>query len=245
MQLKDKIAIVTGADSGIGKAIAEKFVENGAKVVFSDIKQTENVEEKFPGKAIFVKCDVSNSGEVNNLITKAVEAFGGLDIMVNNAGIGTLGTAIDMDDETWQKTININLSGVFYGIRAAGKYMNDNKIKGSIINMSSILGEVGFNGAIAYCAAKGGVVQLTKASAIDLAKMGIRVNAIAPGFIETEMTKGILTDAPTRAFLEKSTPLGYIGKPIDIAEAALYLASDNSSYVTGNVLFVDGGWRAW
>jgi NAD(P)-dependent dehydrogenase (short-subunit alcohol dehydrogenase family) len=245
MQLKDKIAIVTGADSGIGRAIAEKFVEEGAKVVFSDINQTESIEEKYPGKAIFVKCDVSNSAEVNALVAKAVEIFGGLDIMVNNAGIGTQGTVIDMDDETWQKTININLSGVFYGIRAAGKYMNDNKIKGSIINMSSILGEVGFNGSIAYCAAKGGVAQLTKAGAIDLAKVGIKVNAIAPGFIETEMTKGLLQDPATKEFLERSTPMGYVGQPIDIAEAAVYLASDKSSYVTGNILFVDGGWRAW
>lgn len=245
MQLKDKIAIVTGADSGIGRAIAEKFIEEGAKVVFSDIKQTENVEEKFAGSAIFVKCDVSNSAEVDALVSRAVEVFGGLDIMVNNAGIGTQGTVIDMDDETWQKTININLSGVFYGIRAAGKYMNDNKIKGSIINMSSILGEVGFAGSIAYCATKGGVVQLTKAGAIDLAKMGIRVNAVAPGFIETEMTKGLLQDPATKEFLEKSTPMGYVGQPIDIAEATVYLASDRSSYVTGNILFVDGGWRAW
>lgn len=245
MELENKVAIVTGANSGIGKAIAERFVEQGAKVVFSDINQSENVEEKYPEKAIFVKCDVSNSVEVDALVARAVEVFGSLDIMVNNAGIGTIGTAIDMDDATWQKTININLSGVFYGMRAAGKYMNDNGIKGSIINMSSILGEVGFNGAIAYCAAKGGVVQLTKAGAIDLAKSGIRINAIAPGFIETEMTKGLLQDPATKEFLEKSTPMGYVGQPIDIAEAAVFLASEKSSYVTGNILFVDGGWRAW
>lgn len=245
MELENKVAIVTGANSGIGKAIAERFVEQGAKVVFSDINQSENVEEKYPEKAIFVKCDVSNSVEVNDLVARTVEVFGSLDIMVNNAGIGTIGTAIDMDDATWQKTININLSGVFYGMRAAGKYMNDNGIKGSIINMSSILGEVGFNGAIAYCAAKGGVVQLTKAGAIDLAKSGIRINAIAPGFIETEMTKGLLQDPATKEFLEKSTPMGYVGQPIDIAEAAVFLASEKSSYVTGNILFVDGGWRAW
>lgn len=245
MELENKVAIVTGANSGIGRAIAEKFIEEGAKVVFSDINQTENIEDRFPEKSIFIKCDVSNSSEVNALVAKAVEVFGTLDIMVNNAGIGTLGTAIDMDDETWQRTINVNLSGVFYGIRAAGRYMNDNNIKGSIINMSSILGDVGFSGAIAYCAAKGGVVQLTKAGSVDLAKAGIRVNAIAPGFIETEMTKGMLQDPATKNFLEKSTPMGYVGKPVDIAEAAVYLASSKSSYVTGNILFVDGGWRAW
>lgn len=122
--------------------------------------------------------------------------------------------------------------------------MKNNNIKGSIINMSSILGINGFNGSVSYCAAKGGVNQITRTAAIELAPLGIRINAVAPGFIQTEMTKGMLQDEACRKFLEASTPLGYIGEPEDIANAALYLASDDARYVTGSILYVDGGWTA-
>jgi NAD(P)-dependent dehydrogenase (short-subunit alcohol dehydrogenase family) len=242
MKLENKIAIVTGSSSGIGKAIAEKFVFEGAKVVFSDINEVD--VSQFGDKAIFVKCDVSKSSEVDALINACVDKFGKVDVMVNNAGIGSLGDILTTSDDVWHKTIEINLSGVFYGIRAAGKVMKEKGIKGSIINMSSILGSVGFNGAISYCAAKGGVNQLTKASAVELSKLGIRVNSIAPGFIKTNMTKGVQEDENTRKFLEGMTPLGYLGEPDDIANAAVYLASDDAKYVTGNILYVDGGWTA-
>jgi len=242
MKLENKIAIVTGSSSGIGKAIAEKFVFEGAKVVFSDINEVD--VSQFGDKAIFVKCDVSKSSEVDALINACVDKFGKVDVMVNNAGIGSLGDILTTSDDVWHKTIEINLSGVFYGIRAAGKVMKEKGIKGSIINMSSILGSVGFNGAISYCAAKGGVNQLTKASAVELSKLGIRVNSIAPGFIKTNMTKGVQEDESTKKFIESMTPLGYMGEPDDIANAAVYLASDDAKYVTGNILYVDGGWTA-
>lgn len=244
MRLENKIAIVTGAASGIGKAIAEKFINEGARVVFSDVNSDTTLVSAFGDQALFVKCDVSKSAEVENLIGQTIEHFGGLDIMVNNAGISGAGGVIEVTDESWDKTIAINLSGVMFGMRAAAKAMKQKGVKGSIINMSSILGKVGFNGAIAYCAAKGGVVQLTQAGALDLAADQIRVNAIAPGFIETNMTKDILALKQFNDMIISSTPLGHVGQVSDIASAAVYLASDEASYVTGSVVYVDGGWTA-
>jgi NAD(P)-dependent dehydrogenase (short-subunit alcohol dehydrogenase family) len=242
MRLENKVAIVTGAASGIGKAIAEKFIKEGAKVVYSDIHEPECFETA--DKAIFIKCDVSSSKDINALVDGAIEHFGKVDIMVNNAGIGGLGGVLDVTDENWDKTIGINLSGVMYGMRAAANNMKESNTKGVIINMSSILGSVGFNGAIAYCAAKGGIVQLTHAGSLDLAQYQIRVNAIAPGFIETNMTKDILKNEQFNQLVTSSTPLGHVGEPDDIANAAVYLASDEAKYVTGNILYVDGGWTA-
>ncbi|MDD5696854.1 MAG: SDR family NAD(P)-dependent oxidoreductase, partial [Candidatus Pacebacteria bacterium] len=141
MKLKGKTAIVTGSSSGIGKAIAEEFLKEGAFVVFSDINEAPVSDKE---RAIFVKCDVSKKEEVENLIKQAVDKFGGLDIMVNNAGIGTTGGIVSTDDKTWEKTIAVNLSGVFFGLRAAAQYMKENNVKGSIINMTSILGTVGY-----------------------------------------------------------------------------------------------------
>ncbi len=245
MKLKEKVAIVTGASSGIGLAIANTYIKEGAKVVLSDVNEEagKKAAQELGENAVFFTCDVSDSKQVDTLVNFAIEKFGSLDIMVNNAGIGGLGGVTDASDEAWDKTIGINLSGVFYGCRAASKYMKEKGIKGSIINMASILGTVGMESAIAYCAAKGGVVQLTHAGALDVAKAGIRINAIAPGFIETAMTSDLLA-SPFGDMVRSNTPLGYVGKPQDIASAALYLASDEASYVTGEVLHVDGGWRA-
>jgi len=241
MRLQEKVAIVTGASSGLGQAIAEMFIKEGAKVIFSDINP-------YPGtlseNGRFFKTDTSNKKDVEALVAYAVSQFGRLDIIVNNAGIGLTAEVATMSDEIWDKVIAINLSGVFYGIRAAASYMKENKIKGSIINMASILGQVGFRAAGAYCASKGGVNQLSRTAALELAPSGIRVNSIAPGFIKTTMTKGIQDNAVANASLVGAIPLGYMGDPEDIAYAAVYLASEESKYVTGSVLYVDGGWIA-
>jgi len=244
MRLDNKVAVVTGANSGIGKAIAEKFISEGAKVVFSDVNGDESLVAGFKDNALFIKCDVSKSADVENLVAVAIKKFGHLDIMVNNAGIGGLGGILDVTDENWDKTLGINLFGTMFGMRAAANAMKKAGISGSIINMSSILGKVGFAGAIAYCAAKGGVVQLTHAAALDLATDKIRVNAIAPGFIETNMTKDILAMKAFNDLVVSSTPLGHVGDVDDIACAAVYLAADEAKYVTGSVVYVDGGWTA-
>jgi len=242
MRLKDKVAIVTGAGSGIGEAIAKKFLEEGAKVCFADIN--DDIEKINLENAIGTKCNVSKYEEVAAAVETTVKKFGTLDIIVNNAGIAIEGNAINTSVEDWQKLMNINLNGVFFGVKAAATYMKNKRIQGSIINMASILGAVGFERTVAYCASKGGVIQITKSSAIDFAKDKIRVNAIAPGFIKTNMTKGNLGNPIINHILKSRTPMGYIGSPEDIAFAAVYLASEESKYVTGNVLFVDGGWRA-
>lgn len=241
MRLKNKVAIVTGSSSGIGKAIAEMFIKEGAKVICSDI----NPPKKDLGKeSIFKKADVSKDREVRKLVELAASKFGTLDVLVNNAGIGSLEELSEMSDKTWNKVLAINLNGVFYGIRSASRHMKENKIQGSIINMASILGQVGFRGAGAYCSSKGAVNQLTRTAALELAPYGIRVNSIAPGFIETEMTKGIKKDKKANTAVVAATPLGHMGEPNDIAYATVYLASEEAKFVTGSVLYVDGGWTA-
>ncbi len=244
MRLKNKVAVVTGAGSGIGKEIGRAFLREGAVVVFSDIHEIDSSVDELGDSARYLKCDVSSSSEVSDLINKTVEIFGKVDVVVNNAGIGSLGGIFDVTDDDWQRVIDINLSGTMYGMREAGKKMKEQNIEGSVINISSILGKVGFSGALAYCASKGGVVQLTRAGAVDMSESKIRVNAIAPGFIKTNMTRDVLENEDFNSMVKSSTPLGYVGEVEDIASAAVYLASDESKYVTGHILYVDGGWTA-
>lgn len=244
MRLENKIAVVTGAASGIGRAIADLFLKEGAKVIYADIVAKPKGINLEKGRSLYLKTDVSKRADIEKLTKAAIENFGKLDIMINNAGIGGLGGILEASPEDFKKTLGVNLFGVFHGVQLAARLMKERKIKGSIINMSSILGSVGMEQAISYCSSKGGVVQLSRAAALDLAPYGIRVNAIAPGFIKTKMTEVPLKDKALNKVALKSTPLGYIGSVSDIAAAALYLASDESTYVSGTVLHVDGGWTA-
>lgn len=243
MRLENKVAIVTGASSGLGEAIAKMFLKEGAKVVLSDINEYANLES-LGENALLFKADVSKKEEVENLVNFAVEKFNTLDVMVNNAGIAVGSSIFDLEEDLWQKTIDINLKGVMLGTKFAAKYMRENNIKGSIINISSIAGSIGFQNSVAYCSSKGGVSQLTKAAGVELAPYGIRVNAIAPGYIKTNMTKFVYEDEAVNKEIEKSTPAGKMGEPDDIAYGAVYLAGEESKFVIGATLFIDGGFTA-
>ncbi|TSC94728.1 MAG: short-chain dehydrogenase/reductase SDR [Candidatus Berkelbacteria bacterium Athens1014_28] len=248
MRLKDKVAIVTGAGSGIGKASAILFAKEGAKVVVADWSEEggqKTVEEikTAGGEAIFIKTDVSKSADIDAMVSKCVEIFGKLDILFNNAGVVSMGKVEATTEEEWQKVIDVDLKGVFLGAKRAIPEMEKTG-RGKIISTASIAGLVGFDGVAAYCAAKGGVVNLTRELALECAPKKINVNAIAPGVIETAMTKDILADPEQKKGMEMMTPYPRLGLPDDIAYAALYLASDESDFVTGHTLVVDGGWIA-
>jgi NAD(P)-dependent dehydrogenase (short-subunit alcohol dehydrogenase family) len=244
MMLQGKVAIITGSSRGIGQGIAVRFAKEGAKVVVNGrseeaMKETLDLIKKAGGTAIGVAADVSDAAQVKKLVSETVKKFGKLDIMVNNAGIVDEAPITEMTAETWNKMIAVDLTGVFYGIQEAAKAM---KKGGAIINTSSIAALMGFNGLAHYCAAKGGVLSLTQEAAVELAPKKIRVNAIAPGFIETDMTKSIRDDPAEMKSTLARIPLKRLGQPADVAGAALFLASEDSSYITGQLIVVDGGW---
>jgi 3-oxoacyl-[acyl-carrier protein] reductase len=242
--LNNKSVLVTGASRGIGRAIALYFAKNGAKVAVnysgSEAKANEVVEEikANGGTAFAIKADISNSEDVSNMIKSVIEQFGSLDVLVNNAGITRDNLLMRMKEEDWDAVINTNLKGVFLTTKAVTRQMMKQK-QGRIINIASIVGVSGNPGQANYVAAKAGVIGLTKTAAKELSSRGITVNAIAPGFIETDMT-GKLEEGIKEDML-RNIPLARFGQPDDIAAAALFLASDSSSYITGQTLHVDGG----
>lgn len=243
MRLEGKAAIITGSARGIGKATAVKFVQEGAKVVVCDVnleQVNETVEElkKMGGQAIGLKVDVTNRESIKKLFEDAVAAFGKIDILVNNAGITADSTLVKMTEEDFDKVINVNLKGVFNCGQAAAAYFAENG-GGVILNASSVVGLYGNYGQTNYAATKWGVIGMTKTWAKELGKKGIRVNAVAPGFIMTPMTEK-MPEKVLDAMREKS-PLKSLGMPEDIANAYCFLASDEARYITGTVLSVDGG----
>ena len=248
MYFKNKTAIVTGAGRGIGEGISLALAKEGCNVVVSDInlKDCEKVAEgikKLGVKAIGVKCDVSNSAEVKELFLKTIKEFGGLDILVNNAGIFPFISFKDMKEADWDKVINVNLKSVFLCSREAAKIMPE---QGRIISISSVASFIGFEGLVHYCASKGGINAMIRALALELAAKKITVNAVAPGAIDTPGASQ--PDQPRTAAeaVRKQTiamiPLSRMGKPEDIANAVVFLASDKSDYITGQTIIVDGGW---
>ena len=244
MMLQGKVAIITGSSRGIGQGIALRFAKEGAKVVVNarkeaDMQETLDAIKKSGGTAMGVVADVSDAAQVKTLVAQAVKKFGRLDIMVNNAGVVDSEPITDMTPEEWSRVISVDLTGTFYGIEEAAKAM---KKGGAIINISSIAALMGFAGTAHYAAAKGGVRSLTEEAAVELAPKNIRVNAIAPGFIDTDMTKSVKDDPVQLKGMLARIPLKRFGQPAEIAGAALFLASDDSSYVTGQLLIVDGGW---
>jgi len=245
--MKNKTVIITGAASGIGKATAELFSREGANVIISDIQEAQgkSVAENIisaGGKASFIKTDVSRPEDMEALVDFAIRTYGKLDVAVNNAGIsGELNPIADMSIEGWQKVIAVNLNSLFYGM----KYQIQAMLKGgggSIVNISSILGAAGFAGSAAYTAAKHGVVGLTKTAALEYSAMGIRINAVGPGFIDTPLLNAL--DVETKKQLVALHPIGRLGKSEEVAELIYWLASDKSSFATGSYYAIDGGYLA-
>ncbi len=250
LKLEGKVALVTGGGSGIGRATALVFAREGAKVVVADVL-TEGGEETVQrikeagGKAIFVKTDVSKAAEVMALVDSAVSTYGKLDCAFNNAGIeGNMAPTADCTEENWDRVIAINLKGVWLCM----KYEIPEMLRqgsGAIVNTASVAGFVGFQGLPAYCASKGGIIQLTRAAALEYATRGIRVNAVCPGVIRTPMVDRITGGKPdAEAQFTALEPIGRMGAPEEVAEAVVWLCSDAASFVTGHPMVVDGGFIA-
>jgi len=249
--LKDKVAIVTGARRGMGRTHVLALAKAGAKVVVSDIsledcqKVAEEVENE-KGEALAIECDVTKKGEIEEMVKKTVEKWGKVDILVNNAGIAEFVPFLKMTEEEWDKTIDINLKGYFLTTQACAKEMAKQK-SGVIVNIASVaMGQqgIGFSNIVHYCASKGGIAAMTEALAIELAPHNIRVNTVSPGMIETPMIDSIKNDPKTMEGLLARVPMHRVGKPEEVSSIVLFLASDESSYMTGSIVVVDGGWLA-
>ena len=247
-RLKDKVAIITGGGSGIGRATCLLFAREGAKVVVADYiaeggNETVRQISAADGQAVFVQADVSKSADVRNMIGAAVRNYGRVDILFNNAGIEGPSTKLaNLKEEDWDRVIAIDLTSVYLGM----KYVIPEMIKqgsGVILSTASVAGLVGFQGSGAYAAAKAGVINLTRLAALEYADKNIRVNCICPGVIETPMVERVLGGRP-RERVVRSEPIGRLGRPEDIANAALFLASDESSFATGAPFIIDGGYVA-
>ncbi|MBQ9614770.1 MAG: 3-oxoacyl-[Selenomonadaceae bacterium] len=244
MLLDGKVALVTGASRGIGRAIAIRLAAEGAKVAINFAGNTEKAEavkaeiEAAGGEALLVQANVADAAAVEEMVAKVVEAFGGIDVLVNNAGITRDGLLVRMKDEDFDAVLDTNLKGVFYCTKAVSKLMMK-KRSGRIVNMTSVVGVNGNAGQTNYAAAKAGVIGFSKSAAKEFASRGITVNMVAPGFIDTDMTS-VLSDKAKEAALA-GIPLQRMGTPENVADAVAFLVSDQAAYITGQVIHVDGG----
>jgi meso-butanediol dehydrogenase/(S,S)-butanediol dehydrogenase/diacetyl reductase len=242
MQLEGKTAIVTGGSSGIGKAIASAYTEAGADVVVTSRTESTGTAVAEDLGCTYVQTDVREYDQVASLVETAVDTHGRLDVMVNNAGVASDNRVTEMDLDEWERVVRTDLDGVVFGTKAAMPHLLETG--GCIVNTASIYGLVGGKGAAAYSAAKGGVVNFTQQVAVDYAAEGVRVNSICPGFVETAMTQDLLEQDRFYNYVRDNTPMERPAKPAEIAPLAVFLASDDASYVTGANIPVDGGWTA-
>ncbi len=246
MRLKDKVAVVTGAAAGIGLACARRFAAEGAKVVLADIdaekgRAAATAITESGAEARFIACDVGDKAEVDALIAGAAEAYGSIDCAIANAGIVHACDFLELAEEDFDRVIRVNLKGVFLTGQAAARQMVAQGRGGTIINMSSVNAVMAIPAITPYVAAKGGVNQLTKVMALSLVDKGIRVNAIGPGSIMTEVFKTVVNDKAAMDKILSRTPMGRVGEPDEVASVAVFLASDDSSYITGQTIYPDGG----
>ena len=246
-----KVAIVTGTGSGLGQASALALAQSGAKLVLTELPgRTEAAEataqmarDDYGVEAIVLPLDVMQRAQIDGLVSGALDKFGQIDVLVNNAGVNIPKLALDVTEEDWDRVLDINLKGLFFTTQAVGRAMIERK-SGKIINIASQMGVVGYWKRAAYCSSKAGVVNLTRVLAFEWAQYGIRVNAIGPTFVETPLTRPMFEDAAFRDDVLGRIPLGQLAKPEDIAGGVVYLASAASDMVTGHTLLIDGGWTA-
>jgi glucose 1-dehydrogenase len=245
--MSTKTVVITGGAKGIGYAIARQFISEGAAVVIGDVDEVAGAKcvQEFGDKAVFVRTDVSNTGDVQNFVTEAVKTFGSIDVLINNAAVVHAAEFLDLTEADFDRVIGINLKGAFMVGQAVAKQMvkqvDGGGTPGAIVNMSSVNAVFAIANQVPYSVSKGGVGQLTKVMALSLAPYGIRVNAIGPGSIMTDMLASVNSNPEAKARILSRTPLGRIGEPSEIATIASFLASDAASYITGQTIFADGG----
>lgn len=247
MRLKDKVALVTGSSQGIGRAIAVRFAQEGADVVINYNRTAKGAEEALAEveaagrRGLIVQADLGKVEDIRRLINQGIEHFGRLDVLVNNAGLETHAPFWEVTEEDYDKVLNVNLKGVFFATQEMVKHLMAHNRRGKIVNISSVHEDLPFPNFAAYCASKGGMKMLTRNLSVELGSLGININNIAPGAIETPINSKLLNDPKKLSALLGQIPLGRLGQTPDVASVAVFLASDDSDYVTGSTYFVDGG----